>query len=210
MTDVLSQLLDELSQLLLFPCLLLLCLLALAAVLSCGAVIGEFFFDKRWKRLDETALLLQLHRAGKEGLADVVRESGLHPRHKHCLETLLAAADLPEGEREILAEKLLADQEGARRRSLDRVGLIIRLGPMAGLLGTLIPLGPGIVALGQGNTVALSQSLQVAFNTTIAGVAAAGLACVVAMVRRHWYRRDSVLLESLAGCCLEELQDEKE
>ena len=35
--------------------------------------------------------------------------------------------------------------------------MIAKLGPMFGLLGPLIPLGPGIVALGQGDTVTLSE-----------------------------------------------------
>lgn len=54
--------------------------------------------------------------------------------------------------------------------------MIAKLGPMFGLLGTLIPLGPGIVALGQGDTVTLSESMNVAFDTTIAGVISAAVA----------------------------------
>lgn len=207
MTQTLSWILDEVSRVLLLPCLLLLCLLALGAVLSCGAAVGEFFCDRRWRRLDETGLLLRLHQAGRDGLAQTVAESGLSRRHQRCLTTLIGAS-LPRQEREILADKLLADQEALGRKALDRVALVVRLGPMAGLLGTLIPLGPGIVALGQGDTAALSQSLQTAFNTTIVGVAAAGLAYVVSVCRRHWYRRDSALLESLMECCLEELEHE--
>lgn len=42
---------------------------------------------------------------------------------------------------------------------------------MLGLLGTLIPLGPGIIALGQGDTQTLSTSLLTAFDTTIAACA---------------------------------------
>lgn len=57
--------------------------------------------------------------------------------------------------------------------------MIAKLGPMFGLLGTLIPLGPGIVALGQGDTVTLSESMNVAFDTTIAGVISAAVASVI-------------------------------
>ena len=210
MTETLSLVLDEFSRLLLVPCLFLLCLLALAAILSCGAAIGEFFLDRRWRNIDETGLLLRLHKEGPVGLAHCVEQSSILSRHKDCLHTLLEARDLPEGELDILSDKLLADEDGIRKRSLDRVNLIVKLGPMVGLLGTLIPLGPGIVALGQGDTATLSSSLQVAFNTTIVGVASSGLAYLVSMVRRHWYRRDSVLLESLIACCMEELHHEKE
>ena len=63
--------------------------------------------------------------------------------------------------------------------------MIAKLGPMFGLLGTLIPLGPGIVALGQGDTATLAGSLGVAFDTTIVGVISAAVACVISNVRRH-------------------------
>lgn len=204
MTDTLLVILDEISRVLLVPCLILLCVLALGAIMSCGATIGEFFYERRWRNLDETALLIKLHQAGISQFVQNVHDSGLLHRHQRCLKTLFNA-DLSPQEREILADKLLADEDSIRRKSVDRVNLIVRLGPMAGLLGTLIPLGPGIVALGQGDTIMLSQSLQTAFNTTIVGVAAAGVAYVVSMIRRHWYGRDSALLASLMECCLEEM-----
>lgn len=41
-----------------------------------------------------------------------------------------------------------------------------QLGPILGLLGTLIPLGPGLAALGSGDIVTLAEALTVAFDTT--------------------------------------------
>ena len=61
--------------------------------------------------------------------------------------------------------------------------LLARLAPMFGLLGTLIPLGPGIIALGQGDTQTLSPSLLTAFDTTIAGLSAAAVCLVVTSLR---------------------------
>lgn len=74
---------------------------------------------------------------------------------------------------------------------------------MLGLLGTLIPLGPGIIALGQGDTYTLSKSLLTAFDTTIAGLVAAALAIVVSAIRRRWYREYGSVLEALCTEVLE-------
>lgn len=49
--------------------------------------------------------------------------------------------------------------EAAQRAGRDKANTVAKLGPMFGLLGTLIPLGPGIVALGRSDTAALSQSM---------------------------------------------------
>ena len=82
---------------------------------------------------------------------------------------------------------------------------IIKLGPMFGLLGTLIPLGPGIIALGRGDTFTLSQSLLTAFDTTVAGLISAAVAFVISGIRKRWYARHIMELEAQ----VEDLIDER-
>ena len=48
-------------------------------------------------------------------------------------------------------ERALADYELAVQRSLDRTRLLVRAGPAIGLMGTLIPLIPGLAALAGGD-----------------------------------------------------------
>lgn len=74
---------------------------------------------------------------------------------------------------------------------------------MLGLMGTLIPLGPGLVALGSGDTQSLSQSLQFAFDTTVAGLATAIVCMLVTRVRRRWYGDYLVSMESAFNTLLE-------
>ena len=80
---------------------------------------------------------------------------------------------------------------------------------MFGLLGTLIPLGPGILALGQGDTFTLSSSLLTAFDTTVAGLLAAAVATVVSSLRRSWYRQYVSQLEVLSQCILDREKEGK-
>lgn len=65
--------------------------------------------------------------------------------------------------------------------------IITRIGPTLGLMGTLIPLGPGLAALGSGDINTLASSLTVAFNTTIVGIGSGALAYFIGKIRRHWY-----------------------
>ena len=113
---------------------------------------------------------------------------------------LLRHPDFTDATREALAIELL-------EREQDRYDSIVKLSellaPMLGLLGTLIPLGPGIIALGQGDTYTLSTSLLTAFDTTIAGLVAAALAIVVSAIRRRWYREYGSVLEALCTEVLE-------
>ena len=47
--------------------------------------------------------------------------------------------------------KLLQDYEFYTVKRLERTRILVRLGPMLGLMGTLIPLSPALVGLATGN-----------------------------------------------------------
>ncbi|KPV39075.1 flagellar motor protein MotA [Thiohalorhabdus denitrificans] len=83
------------------------------------------------------------------------------------------------------------------RRRIERADLIARVGPMLGLMGTLIPLGPGLAALGRGELQTLAQAVTVAFDTTVMGLLVGIVGFILGRVRRRWY--DSLLDALEAG-----------
>lgn len=89
--------------------------------------------------------------------------------------------------------------------------LLAKLGPVLGLMGTLIPLGPGLAALGQGDVQGLSKAVIIAFDTTVVGVAVGAVAAFVSKVRRRWYEQDlrhmELLLELVVGGENREIQE---
>jgi len=147
---------------------------------------------------------------GADGLAALIESSGLRRRQKKALLELAESRGLPKDTLTALAERLLATEEARNARTTSVTDMIAKLGPMFGLLGTLIPLGPGIVALGQGDTVTLSESMNVAFDTTIAGVISAAVASVISHIRKRWYNDDMVSLETLMEAVLEEVTSDVE
>lgn len=83
----------------------------------------------------------------------------------------------------------LPELERRARRRIERTDFYARLGPILGLMGTLIPLGPGLAALGDGNVKILSTAIQVAFDTTVLGLLIGAAGFVLGRVRRRWYDR---------------------
>jgi biopolymer transport protein ExbB/TolQ len=73
------------------------------------------------------------------------------------------------------------------KRRIERADFITRLAPMLGLMGTLIPLGPGLAALGDGDVKILSTAMSVAFDTTVLGLLAGMTGFVISRLRRRWY-----------------------
>lgn len=73
------------------------------------------------------------------------------------------------------------------RRRIERSDGIARLGPMLGLMGTLIPLGPGLAALASGDVALLAGQMTLAFDTTVVGLTAGVFGFVSGRLRRRWY-----------------------
>ncbi len=78
---------------------------------------------------------------------------------------------------------------------LARIGFVTRVGPMLGLLGTLIPFGPALSGLSSGNLQQLSANLITAFATTVVGLLCGCLGYGIAQVRRSWYSHDFDVIE---------------
>ena len=75
----------------------------------------------------------------------------------------------------------------AGKRRIERADFLTRLAPMLGLMGTLIPLGPGLAALGDGELRILTTAMTVAFDTTVIGLLAGMIGFVLGRLRRRRY-----------------------
>lgn len=186
------------------PVVALLVVLLLAAAALVGWLIAEACTERRCLKVALPALMETLCTASDR--AEAIEQSGLLRRQKDVLLELLRHPAFTDATREALAIELLEREQDRYDNIVKLSELLARLAPMLGLLGTLIPLGPGIIALGQGDTYTLSTSLLTAFDTTVAGLVAAAAAIIVSSVRRRWYREYGSVLEAL---CTEILELEK-
>lgn len=190
------------------PVIIVLLVLIAVTVVMVGTLIAELFTERCHMRAKLPELLSALQK--KEAtLEDVISGSGLLKRQKRALLTVCGEKKLTPLKRESLAAELLEEERAHYDLRTKITDIVMKLAPMFGLLGTLIPLGPGIIALGRGDTYTLSTSLLTAFDTTIAGLIAAAVATVVSAVRRRWYARYMGLLSSVMECLLEAMEDEK-
>ena len=74
-----------------------------------------------------------------------------------------------------------------------------RLGPMLGLMGTLIPMGPALVGLAAGDIAAMAENLQVAFSTTVVGLFVGGTGFAVQQAKQRWHTEALNDLEFVSG-----------
>lgn len=89
----------------------------------------------------------------------------------------------------------LAELEAEAVARLELVRIVTRIAPMLGLVGTMIPMGPALQALGEGQLSDVSGRLMAAFSAVILALIASAITYCIANVRRRWYARDLLCIE---------------
>lgn len=192
------------------PVVFILLVLTLCTVVVIGTFVFEFFVEHRKLKADVPKLIETMNTTIISEMSQLIDENQLLPRQKNALKHVIKAENMDAEHREVYASQLLFDEEEYYQKSLRWPQMISKLGPMFGLLGTLVPLGPGLMALSEGNTVLLSQSLLIAFDTTSAGVVIAAIALVIAQIRKQWYRRYTKSLEFMMEVILDKMKEEEQ
>jgi len=187
------------------PVILVLIAALVIVVFQFGSVVVEYFVERAGRRPDVPRALEEIARRPRAEKLLVLEAKPFPRRQQQLFQRLLESEAVSAEEQRLLAVQLLSEEEARLDRKLAITDIIARIGPMFGLMATLIPLGPGLIALGQGDTKGLSDSLLTAFDATVAGLAAAGVAFIISKVRKRWYQSDMATLETvlegaLDGC----------
>ena len=208
-SEYLTDVLRVVSSSLQIPTVIILLLLILGTIVLIGMFAAEFFTERKSLKVDIPKLIDEMQDKTSAQLEDVVEKSGLLKRQKEAVRKLLKRIKYPDNTREALARQLIADEEARYQKIVKITDLIARVAPMFGLMGTLIPLGPGLIALSQGDTSTLSESLLIAFDTTVAGLITATIAYVISGIRKGWYEKYMTGLETIMETVLEEQEIER-
>ena len=199
---ILGKVLHSMTSVLQIPVVIILILFIAAILVAIGWIISEYMNKHKHMQVQLPKLLDEI-RAGEQPIEEIIGTSGLLKTQKKALMEITKHSDFNDLMLESLAANLLEREQERYDSKLKPTDLLSKLGPMFGLLGTLIPLGPGIIALGQGDTMTLSQSLMTAFDTTIAGLIVAAIAIVISTIRRGWYNNYMSVLETVMDCVVE-------
>lgn len=186
---VLTKIFFTLSNALLIPVELGLILALLVACYAVGVALG----DARRRRAEEPARK-QLEKSLTEDKSfDMVKYyDNLNLKESGTLAALQEIASKIDDEP--FVEKRLAEIQDAAKTQCDKAERLVKIGPALGLMGTLIPLGPALLGLAQGDLETLASNLVVAFSTTVVGLTIALLGFFVLNARKRWARRDFILL----------------
>ena len=185
------------SSVLRIPAIIILILAVLVVIYQLGSVIVEYFTERRGKKADIPKIIETISGRKQTDMLAILKANPFPRSQIAIFERLLTSSLKTVGEMRLMAGELLMKEESRLERKMSVTDIIARIGPMFGLMATLIPLGPGLIALGQGDTKTLSESLLTAFDATVSGLAAAGVAYIISKVRKRWYQMDLTTLETI-------------
>ena len=199
--DFLTTGLNLISQSLLIPVVIILLIFVVVVVVSLGGLIYEYTSRTKVSVDDVSNLILEMSDCESiDALKSKINGSPLPQTQKDLLVKIANTENLTVAS---FARKLIENEENLTDKSLEVTDIITRIGPTLGLMGTLIPLGTGLAALGSGDVNTLSQSLIVAFDTTVVGIGSGAVAYVVSKLRNRWYEEYLSNLDVLSDAVLD-------
>lgn len=199
-----SAAMDTISQSLTIPVLIILLIIVVASLFLLGEIIAEYFKNKPVKVSEIYDLIFQIANASSiEHLQIIVNQSGIPDTQKRILTKISDTHSMKKSSREAAARRLVEMEEESIDKNLNKTDIITRIGPTLGLMGTLIPMGPGLAALGAGDINTLATSLTLAFNTTIVGIGSGALCYVLGKIRKSRYDRYLADLDALTDAVLD-------
>lgn len=189
--NTISDIMFWISAGLLVPVVVLLIALFFRSLLLVGSFFGQYMSIRKTDKL----IREQMETLTPDNLSAL---AGQLPAKSTSLVVVYMKRILDAQESSPQVQRLLANFEIAADKDLATSKTLTKLGPILGLMGTLIPMGPALVGLSTGDIASMAYNMQVAFATTVIGLFAGAIGFLTQQVKQRWYLQDMTNLDFLA------------
>ena len=189
--NVISDILYWISTGLLVPVIVLLIFFFVRALLLIGSFFGEYMQNRR-VNASLGARISKLTAADAAAFARSLPASGGSLFETYARKIAGSAGD------EARTDLLLSEFEIESDKNIAASKVLTKMGPILGLMGTLIPMGPALVGLAQGDIASMAYNMQVAFATTVVGLTVSAIGFCTQQAKERWAVSRVALLEYLA------------
>lgn len=178
-----SKILFGIANSLLIPDIILLILLFIRSIILCGSFYGQFVT----KRKNDKAM---------QGVIDDLKARPIRdlkvalPERDNAPVIPYMREILREGQDEDFAEYTISNFENYVVKDLSKSRLLAKIGPVLGLVGTLIAMSPALVGLSTGDIAGMAYNMQVVFATTVVGLVISSVGLITLQYKQRWYEKD--------------------
>ncbi|MDE6541381.1 MAG: MotA/TolQ/ExbB proton channel family protein [Muribaculaceae bacterium] len=189
--NVISNVLYWISSGLLVPVIVLLIFFFIRALVLVGAFFGQYMHQRKASDALRRAVdsIAEAGTAASDNALPAVAASVAAAYARR----IVAAAGQP-----ARIDLLLSEFELDADKNVSTSRVLTKMGPILGLMGTLIPMGPALVGLASGDIASMAYNMQVAFATTVVGLVVSAIGFLTQQAKERWAVRDLATLEFLA------------
>ena len=181
--DNISQLLFLVSDSLLIPDIIVLLVLFVRALLLVGSFYNQYITKYKNER-QLRPILQQLTPERIEELQAVLPEKDNSLFVKYLRAILARPAD------DAYADYMITNFENEAEKDVVTSKLLAKVGPVLGLIGTLIAMSPALTGLAQGDISKMASNMQVVFATTVVGLVVSLVGLVTLQFKQRWYAKE--------------------
>lgn len=91
---------------------------------------------------------------------------------------------------EAYSDFLISNFENEAEKDVALSKLLAKMGPILGLIGTLIAMSPALVGLSVGDIAGMAYNMQVVFATTVVGLVVSSIGLITLQFKQRWYSKD--------------------
>lgn len=177
--ELISKMLFWVANSLLIPDILILLFLFVRALILIGGTYNMYMAKrKNDKQFDQLV---------KEGKTDELRaalpekDNSLYVAYLRDLLTHPASNDY--------SDFLLTKFENEAEKDVSLSKMLAKIGPVLGLIGTLISMSPALVGLSTGDISGMAYNMQVVFATTVVGLVISAVGLISMQFKQRWYAK---------------------
>ncbi|OJX91806.1 MAG: hypothetical protein BGP01_03000 [Paludibacter sp. 47-17] len=182
---------------LLIPDIIILLILFARSLLLTGSFYNQFMTKrKNDKRLSQLIATLSPETVNTLRAALPANDNALFVRYLRNVLSKPAS--------EAYSDFMLSNFENEADKDLSLSKMLSKMGPVLGLIGTLIAMSPALVGLSTGNIAGMAYNMQVVFATTVVGLVISAIGLITLQFKQRWYAHDANNLEYVTRILLSE------
>ncbi|KGL52473.1 MULTISPECIES: MotA/TolQ/ExbB proton channel family protein [Porphyromonas] len=189
--ETISKLLFFVANSLLIPDIIMLLILFGRSLLLLGSFYNQFMI----KRANDKALNQKIKAATRETIEEI-KES--LPRKDNSLFVQYLRDLLTHPANEAYSDFLISGFENEAQKDLAISKILAKMGPILGLIGTLIAMSPALVGLSTGDVSGMAYNMQVVFATTVVGLVISIVGLLTQQIKSRWYAKEVNQLEYIS------------
>lgn len=181
--DNISQILFLVSDSLLIPDIIVLLVLFVRALFLVGSIYNQYITKYKNER-QLRPILNQLTPERMEELQAALPEKDNSLYIKYLRAILARPTD------DTYADYMITNFENDAEKDVVTSKLLAKVGPVLGLIGTLIAMSPALTGLSQGDISKMASNMQVVFATTVVGLVVSLVGLVTLQFKQRWYAKE--------------------